>query len=325
MDNVQDRIHAMMSQETTSYAIHDYFSQVSTFASRRPRPTGNSSSATNSNHPAYVDANCRTLMAKWCNSLCDFCKYDRDVTASAMSCVDRFAATPQGMEIILMDRDQYQLAVMTSLYMMAKIGQSEALDPASVAKLSRGKHTRRDIEKMELKMLVGLKWKVHPPTPWSFARELLELIPTSAIDTATSQRIADLTKYQLEAAVFNYELSLQRPSEVAFGAILNAMESMNANCALRYETMVSQLLTSQVHQLRAVRVSLLKVIAEADATCSQPERAILTQRMNMNNNSMNAKVVSPASPSAASQETPAKEPSRRSFSKSPISVSATLV
>jgi hypothetical protein len=247
-------------------------------------------------------------MAQWCNSLCDFCKYDRDVTAAAMSCVDRYAATPQGMDRILMDRDQYQLAVMTSLYMVAKVQQHEALDPDSVAKLSRGKHTKRDIEAMEMTMLSGLKWRVHPPTPWTFAQELLKLV--DVMDPSTRQRIVELTKYQLEATVYKYELTLQRPSVVAFGAVLNAMESLNVASALQFESMVSRLLQTEVPQLRDVRVATLKVIAEdaAAGDTQPPECVLLTQRMN-------ARVVSPPA---------TKETVSRCGTASPVSVSATI-
>ncbi|KAG7348197.1 cyclin-like protein [Nitzschia inconspicua] len=272
MDESVFRIRAMLSQETSVYTLQsNYLLNASVFATSRRR-----------SRPGFpvtppVDASCRVLMAKWCNSLCDFCKYDRDVTAAAMSCVDRFASTPSGMETILMDRDRYQLAVMTGLYLIAKIQQGEALDPESVAKLSRGKHSKADIENMEMEMLVGLQWRVNPPTPWTFARELLNLIPTSvAMEEDTRERIYELTKYQLEVAVLDYDLSFSRSSELAFGAILNAMESLSVDFAIPFETSVSQLLKTEVHQLRGIRMGLLKVISE-DASV-QPMCAVLTQR-----------------------------------------------
>lgn len=275
MDESMIRIRAMVSQESSVYAIqNNYLWQASSYAASRRRPRLESSMPLS----PPVDASCRLLMAKWCTSLCDYCKYDRDVTAATMSCVDRYASTPAGMRSILLDRDQYQLAVMTALYLIAKIQQSEALDPESVAKLSQGKHSKADIERMEMEMLVGLEWRVHPPTPWTFAQELLQLIPADivAMDEETRQRIFELTKYQLELAVFDYGLSLKRSSELAFGAILNAMESMNAEIALHFETLVSHLLKTEVNQLRDTRVGLLQVISEDAST--QPMCALLTQQ-----------------------------------------------
>jgi hypothetical protein len=275
MDQSLSRFEAMMSLESSVYALqNNYLSEASFYAASRRRPRTQSVSVPTLSPP--VDASCRLLMAKWCDSLCDFCKYDRDVTAAAMSCVDRYAATPAGMRSILMDRDLYQLAVMTGLYLIAKIQQREALDPESVAKLSRGKHSKTDIEKMELEMLAGLNWRVHPPTPWAFAQELMNLVPhDSAMNDAARQRILELTKYQLEVAVCEYDLSLKRSSELAFGAILNAMESINTDSALHFEVMVSHFLPTDVNHLRDTRVGLLKVISEDART--QPMCAILRQ------------------------------------------------
>jgi hypothetical protein len=273
-DQTLANIKVMMSQETSAYAVHNYLARVESFSSKRRPRTAMTSATEVSSSP--VDATCRYLMAKWCNSLCDFCKYDRDVTASAMSCVDRMVATSEGFEI-LMDRDRYQLAVMTALYMVAKIQQMEALDPESVAKLSREKYSKQDIEKMELDMLVALRWRVHPPTGWAFAHELLNLIPIDVLDDGKRQRIADLTKFQIELATCNYDLSLNRPSSLAFGAILNAMESIDANIALQFESIVSNILPIEVDQLRCIRVELLKVVSvDSDA---EPMSALLTQRM----------------------------------------------
>jgi hypothetical protein len=276
-----DRVRAMVSQETTCYTIHDYLAQIPSNASRRRLRISTNSSERHSSSTmgAPIDASCRLLMAKWCNSLADFCQYDKDITASAMSCVDRYAATSAGMKRILLDRDQYQLAVMTALYMVAKIQQTQALDPASVAKLSRGKYCTSDIETMELEMLVGLKWRVNPPTPWTVARELLKMIPTQNVGgDSIKRRIDELTKYQIDAAVCDYQLSLKRPSEVAFGAILNAMESLNADYALHFETAVCHLLQTSIQQLQETRTRVLKIISEDDSK-TQPNCALLTQRM----------------------------------------------
>jgi hypothetical protein len=194
-----------------------------------------------------------------------------------MSCVDRFAATNEGYDI-LMDRDRYQLAVMTSLYLVAKIQQMEALDPDSVAKLSRGKHTKDDIEAMELQMLVGLRWRVHPPTAWSVAQELLNLIPTNAMDDTARARVMELTKFQLEVGMCHYNLSLSRPSTVALGALLNAMESLSMDSIVhRFEHMATQVLGTTLDEVRDVRMMLLTVISEDSST--EPKCAEFAQRM----------------------------------------------
>eukprot|EP00531_Pseudo-nitzschia_arenysensis_P018678 CAMPEP_0116149198 /NCGR_PEP_ID=MMETSP0329-20121206/18795_1 /TAXON_ID=697910 /ORGANISM="Pseudo-nitzschia arenysensis, Strain B593" /LENGTH=333 /DNA_ID=CAMNT_0003645447 /DNA_START=223 /DNA_END=1224 /DNA_ORIENTATION=- len=218
----------MLQKEQTIYAQHDYFA--------RPLPV-----SPGSDMP--VDAVCRSVMAKWCSSLCHFCRYDRRMVESVMSCVDRYVATKRGSRILL-SRDDYQLAVMASLYLVAKIQQTQALEPESVAKLSRGKYNKADIETMELDILCSLEWYVNPPTAMSFAQEFMEqfeFVPenyednsddssatTASTASTTEDRIMDLVRFQIEEATGDYELScLTRPSHVAFGAFSNALQSLN--------------------------------------------------------------------------------------------------
>lgn len=295
-DETLSRIRAMVSRESTYLVPTDYVKQVNEHAAslRRPRDSPGYSSSFECFMGPPVDASCRYVMAKWCHSLADFCKYDKDITSVAMNLVDRYAATKAGMMKIMMNRDSYQLAVMTALYTTAKTQMSEALDPESVARLSRGKHSKCDIERMEMEMLNGLGWRVTPATPWAFTQELLKVIPKDAIlSEDTRQRLYKLVKYQLEVAACDYELSLKRASEIAFGAILNAMESMNADCTLEYETRLSQVLNTEVHELRHIRVSLLKVIPEDSNVL--PMVALLKQRTARTSSSIDIKDCSPSS------------------------------
>jgi len=230
-------IESMLCKEITMYAQHDYFSPSIPIAPATPNSSSNP-----------VDQSCRSIMAKWCISLCKFCSYDRRMVASIMSCVDRFVSTPKGSRILL-DRNKYQLAVMASLYLTAKVQQTQALEPESIAKLSRGKYKKADIESMELEILTSLKWFVNPPTPMGFAHEFLEnfdFVPegdngvsvddsesdelsfSSSSTSTTKERIIELVNCQIEEAACDYELScLTRPSHVAFGAFSNALQSLN--------------------------------------------------------------------------------------------------
>lgn len=268
----------MLHKEQTIYVQHDYLARSIPLTSITPDSNGNCFMP--------VDAFCRNIMAKWCVSLCKFCSYDRRMVASVMSCVDRFVATPRGSRILL-DRDQYQLAVMSSLYLIAKIQQTQALEPESIAKLSRGKYTKANIEDMELQILTSLKWYVNPPTPESFAREFLQnfdFCPEKNIDdsdgdlendeslsstSATEEMILDLVKCQIEEATCDYELScLARPSHVAFGALSNALESLNVDSS-ELESM--KLLKDRLQILRDDHVStaLLRVISTSEVSnCS---------------------------------------------------------
>lgn len=234
-------MESMLTKEQTIYAQHDYFARSLPISPQNDMP---------------VDPLCRQIMAKWCSNLCKFCKYDRRMVGSVMSCVDRFVATPEGFKTLL-NRDEYQLVVMASLYLVAKIQQTQALEPESVAKLSRGKYSKENIEAMELRILCSLGWFVHPPTAMSFAHEFLEkfdLVPDDFDDesdessmanstaSTTEEKIMDLVRCQVEEATFDYELCcLTRPSHVAYGALSNALESLNIDASNAMETLKQQL------------------------------------------------------------------------------------
>mmetsp|Transcript_16797 Transcript_16797/g.38498 ORF Transcript_16797/g.38498 Transcript_16797/m.38498 type:complete len:320 (-) Transcript_16797:42-1001(-) len=216
-------LEVMLYKEKTTYAQHDYFAQ-----------TAKSANALDAN-AIPVDPACRKVMTKWCISLCKFCNYDRDMIASIMSCVDRFVATPRGSRI-LWNRDDYQLVVMASLYLVTKIQQRQALQPESMAKLSRGKYSKDDVEAMELEILIALNWSVNPPTPMSFAHEFVknfrllddEYDVPCAVRTMVEDRILELIHCQVDEAASDYELScLHRQSHVAFAALVNALGSLD--------------------------------------------------------------------------------------------------
>lgn len=268
-------MESMLLKERTTYAQHDFFS--------RPSPIS----------PVFlkdedgampVDAFCRNIMAKWCISLCKYCSYDRGMVSSVMSCVDRFVATPEGCKA-LANRNRYQLAVMASLYLVAKVQQTQALEPASIAKLSRGKYTKSDIEAMELEILVGLKWFVNPPTPMAFALEFIEhfdFVPenseyayhgenesTASSGSATTQaRITELVRCQVQEAVCDYELSCgTRPSHVAYGALSNALESMDIDPAdLKSMRFLRERLHIDHEDDRSVSAALLRAVSSSDSS-----------------------------------------------------------
>jgi hypothetical protein len=234
----------MLRKEQTIYAQNDFFNRSLPIAPVTVTPD----SSGNCDLP--VDPLCRKTMAKWVVGLCNYCSYDSRMVASIMSCVDRFVATPKGSRMLL-NRDKYQVVVMASLYLVAKIQPIHTLEPESIAKLSRGKYTKFDIEVMELEILTSLKWFVNPPTPMLFADEFLkhfDFVPeddsvfesendesssassksSSSSTSTTEERLIELIKYQIEESIYDYELScLTRPSHVTFGAFSNALQSLN--------------------------------------------------------------------------------------------------
>jgi hypothetical protein len=305
-------MESMLCKEQTIYAQHDYFARSLPIAP----PVTSTTTPNNGNSSMPVDPLCRKIMAKWCAGLCKFCSYDQRMVASIMSCVDRFVATLRGSPILL-DRENYQLAVMAALYMVSKIQQIHALEPESIAKLSRGKYTKADIETMELEILTSLEWFVNPPTPMGFAHEFLQnfefvvpaenddsvvgdssendestsLTSTSSLSSTTNrmeERIMGLVKCQIEEATYDYKLScLTRPSHVAFGAFSNALKSLNIEASdldsMRMLKDRLQIITDD-YNIDNVSDALLRAVSSSGESSNDPLSSLLLHRCNGHSN-----------------------------------------
>ena len=209
-DAVLDVIEALCLQEERGYQKCDYLAEVKF---RVPL-----------HHQAsLMDETCRSCMVQWTNTLADFCQYNRETADIAISCLDRFLCTPEG-SLTLLSSEQYQLAAMTAFYTSAKIHERQAIEPASIARLSRGTHTKESIEQMELYLLRVLQWRVHPPTAMRFAMCFLDLIPFEIIDEQHRIPIMDRVRYQLNVALSEYRLSLQRSSHLGLAVLMNAFD-----------------------------------------------------------------------------------------------------
>ena len=210
IEQTLETIQAMRRQEELGYSVTDYLSHLPTSATALDTP---------------VDASCRFVMAKWCNEIADFCNYKRETVAIAMNCLDRFMSMPSGQEILL-DRSLYQLATMTALYSSVKIHEQEAMDPDLVSNLSRGVHSPQAVEAMESKMLTAIRWRVNPPTAMSFVRLMIDLVPDHLIDSCEKETIVDITRFQIEMTMNEYDFCTFDASSVAFACMLNAIESV---------------------------------------------------------------------------------------------------
>lgn len=221
MDLTLATIAAMCRQEESGYLVVDSLKhQQQQHLSRSSLPS----------HLAaqMIDEECRTKMAGWCYQVVDFCKFHRETVEIAMNFLDRYVCTPAGHAAFL-DRKVYQLAAMTCLYTAVKIHEPEAMDPNLVSNLSRGTYTPAQIEQMEASILMALQWRVNPPTALAFVRQFLELIPDTVMGDSMRQTVYDLTKYQTELAVNEYDFMTVRSSTVAFCSLMNSLESVGIN------------------------------------------------------------------------------------------------
>jgi len=265
-DETLDSLEALCHQESTGYQVHDYLCE----AAREGSSFG----------PLHADTSSRSSMVQWCNNLVDFCKYDRETTAYAVSCLDRFLSTPDGFQL-LFDSEQFQLAAMCALYTTAKIHERQALEPASIAKLSRGLHTAEAVEAMERRMLKALQWRVNPPTAMRFVHLFLDLIPTHMLDDASKQVMLELVKYQVKLALLDYQLSQHRSSNLALAAVLNAIDSQqhaDLSFSLLVQSRIGGVLPMCTDALLLdIRCALCRQIASQST--SEPMSAVLMSKL----------------------------------------------
>lgn len=211
-DEVISTIDAMHKQEA-KYLPSDYLYQSSP---QRNTPTG----------PQHaVDVDCRSKMASWCYQVVDFCKFQRETVSIAINYLDRFMSSSSS-SVARNDRKVFQLLAMTCLYTAVKIHEPEAMDPKLVSTLSRGTYTPQEVEVMEAKLLGAIEWRMNPPTALSFVRHFLDLMPADFLTTAQRETAYELSKFQTELAVSEYDFLMVRPSVIGYSALVNALESI---------------------------------------------------------------------------------------------------
>jgi Cyclin, N-terminal domain/Cyclin, C-terminal domain len=119
------------------------------------------------------------------------------------------------------------LASLTTLHIAIKLYDTKKIKLSTLANLSRGQFTSRDIEMMEWKILSALRWKLHPPTPYTFVEHILLFLPQQ-VNSTIRAGLTEVSKYLTELAVCDaYFVDRSNSSTIAFAAILNVMEDMN--------------------------------------------------------------------------------------------------
>eukprot|EP00980_Cylindrotheca_fusiformis_P013920 scaffold3618_cov129-Cylindrotheca_fusiformis.AAC.20 len=238
-------IEVMRRQEEISYTVSDYLSQLPASGMME----------------APVDAHCRMVMQKWAKDIAQYCNYSPETVEVAMNCLDRFMATSDGYSILL-DRSQFQLAVMTALYSTVKIHEHEAMDPKLVSSLSQGAHSADAVEAMEVRMLNALEWRVNPPTSMDFVRMILDLIPEHLMPCDERQTIIDLTKFQIELALDQFDFCMMPASSIAMASLLNAVESVSSSDAFvdDFEPSACNVARVDPRSLRSIRIHLYEAI-----------------------------------------------------------------
>eukprot|EP00563_Minutocellus_polymorphus_P002052 CAMPEP_0181041258 /NCGR_PEP_ID=MMETSP1070-20121207/11503_1 /TAXON_ID=265543 /ORGANISM="Minutocellus polymorphus, Strain NH13" /LENGTH=472 /DNA_ID=CAMNT_0023119357 /DNA_START=62 /DNA_END=1480 /DNA_ORIENTATION=- len=165
----------------------------------------------------------RAQIAEWFFKVADSLSMSREIVAVAVSYLDRYLGTLDDPAAAL-SRRQFQLVCLTCLYVATKLYDHKILPPVSIVNLSRGCFTARDIEDMERTILDALQWRLSPPTPLTFAKHLLLLLPRTSVSRPVRRTVSDVAKYLTELAVIDYAFVGRKASSVGLAAVLTAMD-----------------------------------------------------------------------------------------------------
>jgi len=172
----------------------------------------------------------RQTICEWGYDVVDHFKFNREVVEIFMNYLDRYVSSTLSKGVNL-SRRSFQLVAVSSLYLSMKLhGEADdpkkmvkTIDMSTFVKLSRNIFPEETIEEMELDILFTLDWRMNPPTMARFITDFFELFPSRPPAV-----LIERSRYVAEMSVCVASLSIeQRPSVVAFSAILNAMDSMN--------------------------------------------------------------------------------------------------
>ena len=224
------RLRVMLERERTAYAcrdyLHDHGDDGGNCATPHADADADGGSATLHHHEKRVTSADRAKLMEWCYDIVDRSHFRRETAAVAAHLVDRFMGTTSAAAA-LRDRSEFQLVALTALYVAAKMHERGAFGLQDAGLLSRGLYALENIAAMERKMLRALAWRLCPPTGLQVAQQILTLmLPEEAKDPSAWESLHDEVAFQLENAVLDYSLAIQRPSTVAAAAILNALESL---------------------------------------------------------------------------------------------------
>ena len=224
-------------------------------------------------------------MTQWAQQVGQYCHYQPETIYTAMTLLDRFLMTTSighDDHHVVCDREHYQLAAMTAVYLSAKINEPCVLDVATIAAFSHGIYTPARITAMERTMLTALAWKVHPPTPHSFVRLVLNVVLRTNTDEAAAATAPDVDVdvyveeeeqsaaihaistrafAQIDALLDEYEFCTIPASTIAWACIVNAMEDTIhddddvTKDQQQFEVLIGHLLhinttTINIHELR---------------------------------------------------------------------------
>jgi hypothetical protein len=211
LDDVRDVVKRMCQQESAIYKRSDYLNEDPTL------------------EVEVADGTWRQRIIEWMYGVVDHCSLRRDSVGVAATFLDLCMA-----QNLVESRHEFQLAAMTALQLSIKLYDSTMVKLDSMVKLGRGQFQVEDVVQMERKLLVALKWQVHPPTSLCFLRQYLQLVPNT-VPSMTRYMLSEVTRFIAEITVCLYKFVKYPPSAVAYATLVIAMERIGETVLASWE------------------------------------------------------------------------------------------
>lgn len=151
MVDIIERLNALLKQARTVYVVQDYLNPVYQSKMRviedgAINPVSSCCSDTSSSSLGITEV-WREKICEWSYQVVDHFEFSREVVSVSISLLDRFLCTQP------VDKKQFQLAAMTTLYLAIKLNETGKLSMRSMIQLSRGFFTIEQMAAMETSIL----------------------------------------------------------------------------------------------------------------------------------------------------------------------------
>jgi len=181
-----------------------------------------------SNTAPVIDKKCRFQMAIWYFQVVDFFNFRRETIGIALSNLDRYISTTEG-NFVLYDKYEFQLAAICSLIIASKLQEPLNTNIALFSAMSQGLYSSQEIKEMEKHIISALKWRMSPPTAFTFLNYFLELFSGSHMPSLVKENIMALSQQQIDYAVKDYSFTSYKPSSVALASVMNTIDLLRSS------------------------------------------------------------------------------------------------
>jgi len=207
-------VRTLQSQERTTYK----------------RPIRSISKSRTPSRGCVVEPSWRKKILEWMYNLAAKCDLiSKEAIATAAYYLDTAIDAP---DLIQSKRD-FKILSVACLYLATKILDTSSVTLRELMKLCGDEFSAAEVLNVELPLIATLDWRLHPPTPYCFLNQYLELLPICPSSTEFNS-IRYFAQRLIEAFICQ-EHPCQEfyPSEIACAASLLALESERMNVPVR--------------------------------------------------------------------------------------------